>query len=157
MSNNTDFYIHLQGATVETVPDINKIINLIQDFSSQLPLFQVVDAKTLSGKEQVISACWHAYNHFKGNMKISSQLSIEVLLYLSGVRQISKALSTLGITTQTKELLVLAGSENPSKIEKVVKDFLIAIKATPKEFERKNQKDLSIVLEKTAETTLIIS
>ena len=157
MNTTADFFINIQAAKIKPFSDPSKIINLIQDFSKELPIFQVIDGKSIVGKDQIISACWHAYNHFKNKMNISSQLSIEILLYIAGVRQINKALATLGVTNKTDNLIVIAGSSDNKKIKKTIDRFLKIINADPINFETKNQSELNSVLEKTAETTLIIS
>ena len=48
-------------------------------------------------QNHLLSAVWHAWNGFKNNYTISNSLSIEFLLYLSGQRQIAKAIEFFGL------------------------------------------------------------
>jgi KEOPS complex subunit Cgi121 len=67
------------------------------------------DNRFIWGYRHLYSAIWHALNAKKNNRMISKTLSIEVLLYAAGKRQIKKAF-TLGVKETTQEVVgVLLG------------------------------------------------
>jgi len=60
----------------------------------------------------LLSAVWHAWNGFKNGLTISDSLSIEFLLYLSGQRQISKAIQIFGLKDEVKKFSIIFFHEN---------------------------------------------
>jgi tRNA threonylcarbamoyladenosine modification (KEOPS) complex Cgi121 subunit len=88
-----------------------------------------VDAAQIAGKEHLLSSFWHAFRHFNAGRKISSHLSLEVLLYAAGGRQIHQAISSLGIQDSTQAIGLIAGSPDLLKLQKIVSNFINAIEA----------------------------
>lgn len=99
---------------------IRDILNQItSDFS--LIASQIFDNRFIWGRQHLFSAIWHAYNAEKNNQMISKTLSMEILLYTAGQRQIKKAIQLLGVRNNTKDVLgVLIGSDKSQLIEACV-------------------------------------
>ncbi len=62
---------------------------------------------SLVSRKQLLSAVWHAWNGFKNGITISNYLSVEFLLYVSGQRQISKALEFFGLDKEVEQFSVV--------------------------------------------------
>jgi len=65
---------------------------------------QLLDNLYIWGFRHLYSAAWHALKAKKYDRMISKSLSIEVLLYAAGQRQIKKAFTLLGVKKTTKDV-----------------------------------------------------
>jgi tRNA threonylcarbamoyladenosine modification (KEOPS) complex Cgi121 subunit len=88
-----------------------QILQKIQEIEGILSIQSFNHTKIISSR-QIKSAVWHAIQGFLSNKMISNQLSVDVLLYLSCQRQISKAIEKLGISRKVKKfgLIVISGN-----------------------------------------------
>jgi KEOPS complex subunit Cgi121 len=76
---------------------------------------QIFDNRYIWGLKHLFSAIWHALSAEKDKRMISNTLSMEILLYAAGQRQIKKALSQLGVKKDTKEIVgVMLSEKEPS-------------------------------------------
>ncbi len=85
---------------------------------------QIFDNRYIWGQKHLFSAIWHALNAEKTKRMISNTLSMEILLYAAGQRQITKALDHLGVREDTEEVLgVIISLNEPDLINAF--EFLI--------------------------------
>jgi len=68
----------------------------------------------------VESAIWHSMNAFSEERLISRTLSLEILLYLSGERQISRALTGFGLKYSTTQILGILIADTEDKLKKAI-------------------------------------
>ncbi len=68
---------------------------------------QIMDSGAISGRRHVISGVEHAFRACEQGRMTSRTLGGEILLYLTGVRQISKALELGGIGPRTTGIVVI--------------------------------------------------
>ena len=92
----------------------NEIIRFVQQLKEKN--VDIYDAQAFRvdsalSEKHISSAVWHAWNGFKNNLTISGSLSIEFLLYLSGQRQISKALQFFGLGETVKSFSLMIFNE----------------------------------------------
>ncbi|MHA2223625.1 MAG: KEOPS complex subunit Cgi121 [Candidatus Hodarchaeales archaeon] len=79
---------------------------------------QIVDNQFIWGYRHLFSSIWHALKAEKGDKMISKTLSIEILLYTAGNRQIKKAIELSGVNDRTKEIAgILIGNTKELVIE----------------------------------------
>ncbi|MFX1538783.1 MAG: KEOPS complex subunit Cgi121 [Promethearchaeota archaeon] len=79
---------------------------------------QILDNNFVWGRQHLFSAIWHAYIAQKNNRMISKTLSMEILLYTAGQRQIKKAIKLLGVKDSTKDVLgILIGDDETPLIQ----------------------------------------
>lgn len=123
-SNLAGLNLIVIGAKLENPQNNATIVEKAQKIADKIPLFQIADAAFVGGKEHLLSSFWHASRHFNTGRNISSHFSLEVLLYAAGVRQIHQAISSLGIQESTQAIALIAGSENLSKLQKIVSSYL---------------------------------
>lgn len=128
-NNSTGLFLTVVGARLEKHEGVTQIIEKARLASKTVPLFQVVDAAHVAGKQHLLSAFWHAILHFNAGRNISSDLSLEVLLYAAGVRQINQAITSFGIHDSTSTIALIAGSPNLTKLQNVVSEFLKSVSA----------------------------
>ena len=97
------------------IQEIDKLLSFIS------PDFAVIDSNAVCGKLHLIQAANLSLSAHGGNYNLSKDKSTEVLLYLTGQRQISKALKLAGISTSTKSIAWVSFSNLPSHFMDVVK------------------------------------
>lgn len=101
----------ISNVQIENVAEILKSIN--QLVQKKEVILQLVDADKVAGEEHLQIASYHAQKAFQQETPTSNSIGIETLLYATGQRQIAKALTLMGITTQTKNVAVIIYSPPP--------------------------------------------
>lgn len=108
-----------------TISDASKIFKEIDNLSkNNNALIQMVNADVIFGKDHIISAMFHTQRCFANKTNSLDDASLELLLYLSGERQISKAISKIGITNQTTKFAIIVSSEKQNNDEIIVHTLL---------------------------------
>ncbi len=104
------------------ISNIEKCLEIAKKFSNERGItIQLMDADTVYGKEHLISAVEHASRAFEEGRNSSSSLSMEILLYASGKKQIKDAIQFSGIKEGKSAIAVIVGK----KISKdVVKELM---------------------------------
>ncbi|UCG89524.1 MAG: hypothetical protein JSU57_03365 [Candidatus Heimdallarchaeota archaeon] len=96
--------------------NIGSILNRITT-GYNLQASQLFDNRFIWGYRHLYSGIWHALNAKKNDRMISKTLTIEVLLYVAGQRQIKKAF-TIGVKETTQEVVgVLLGEVDQNLIK----------------------------------------
>jgi tRNA threonylcarbamoyladenosine modification (KEOPS) complex Cgi121 subunit len=75
-----------------------KIVSEVQ-FQFKDSIVQFIKNKYILNQDHVFIACYHLQKAFDNNVNISNKKNIELLLYLSANRQISKGIEAFGITS----------------------------------------------------------
>lgn len=86
--------------------------------------YQLLNPEKIAGFEHIELAVLNALDAFQNNRNISRQLSIEILLYASGQRQISKALNMLGLKENLQNILVIAVGKMKTSVENFIASIL---------------------------------
>lgn len=88
-------------------PDL--IIKAAEEFSKKNNCaIQILDASMIVGREHLNSAILHAQRAFENKTNAARSLPVEIARFASGERQISAALSKIGISEKTKTLAIVA-------------------------------------------------
>ena len=82
---------------------------------------QIIDADMVFGRTHIITSYEHAKRAFDEERNSSRSLAMEVLLYMSGERQISTAIEKMGIKDGTTEFCIVLLGE--ADIEDLVHDL----------------------------------
>ena len=81
-----------------TVHHLEQFLIQLTEFSQEEDItVQALDATVVYGKEHLISAAEHALRAFQQGTQSTNSLSLELLLYASGDRQIKKAIAKMGV------------------------------------------------------------
>ena len=104
--------------------DLDKILSFVT------PNLALVDSKSVCGIEHLYQAAALSLSSHDNGFNLSKDKSTEVLLYLTSLRQISKALKLAGINKNTKAVgWVYFGDSPPDLSEIIMKDdSVISIK-----------------------------
>lgn len=76
------------------------------------PDVQVIRADRVAGKEHLMLAASHASKARLEGHKRARSLAMEFLLYTSGQRQIARAIELVGVSRDTRELVVIVFPKN---------------------------------------------
>jgi len=90
-------------------------------------IIQLFNARKIATWKHIFIATINAIAAFKQKRNITSQLSLEILLYATAQRQIKDAINLLGVSEETKEVAILVLGETEKKVVsafKQVVDFL---------------------------------
>ncbi len=115
--------------------EIRSILNRLTNEHTLLGA-QVFDHRLIWGYRHIHSTLWHAEKANKAGSMISNSLSMEIMIYAVGCRQIKKAIDLIGIQEDTNKIIgVLLAKKESSLSESYsnIKDQL------------KFQSDLSII------------
>lgn len=113
---------------------------------------QLFDNRYVWGYRHLYSAIWHALNAKKNNRMISKTLSIEVLLYAAGQRQIKKAIALLGVKENVDDVVGLLIGEKANQVinANIELQKKLYLKPNPKlleDFSSKNQHVVEILVD----------
>ncbi len=99
------------------IQDINSFVKKIITLSNIYDMvIQVINADFVYGKDHLFSAVEHTIRSFKNRMNSLNSLSLEMLLYASGERQIQKAIEKIGIKNGNQKIAFIFIKENNRKI-----------------------------------------
>lgn len=84
----------------------------------------IVDAEMVFGREHLEIAVEHARRAFDRGTNVASSLTMEILLYASGERQLSTAIDKMGVDRDTEEIVVIVSP--PPKAKKVCAELGIS-------------------------------
>jgi tRNA threonylcarbamoyladenosine modification (KEOPS) complex Cgi121 subunit len=77
---------------------------------------QIVDLDRVPGSRYLLLATYNALKSYGSKQPISKSLAMELLVYISGNRQISEALRQAGVTPNTRRIAALAVGSSESKV-----------------------------------------
>jgi KEOPS complex subunit Cgi121 len=69
---------------------------------------QLFDLDRIAGSRHILLATFNAVKSYDSKRRISRSLGMEILLFISGTRQISEAIKRVGITSKTRRTAVLS-------------------------------------------------
>jgi tRNA threonylcarbamoyladenosine modification (KEOPS) complex Cgi121 subunit len=109
---------------------VNLLIGWIRDFDyaklehvmkempfgeKEIDSCQFLDSRSVAGIGHLLFSAINALRAFESGNNISKKLGVEFLLFVSGQRQIKKAISMVGVKPETRNMtVVLLGSEKSS-------------------------------------------
>ncbi|NHK32530.1 MAG: hypothetical protein FK730_14345 [Asgard group archaeon] len=88
---------------------VTKIVNALISEENNLERYSlfIIDAEAIAGLKH-LQACIHfGVKSFQQKLNIARSLKAEILLYLSGYRQISKAIERVGLSKFSKEVIMV--------------------------------------------------
>ena len=87
---------------------------------------QLFDLDRVAGSRHILLATFNAVKSYKSKRRISRSLAMEILLFVSGTRQISEAVKRVGVSPQTRRTAALSLSSMNADQSKIAK-FLTGI------------------------------
>lgn len=110
-------YLAIAGFRDAKIEDVDVFLKTLRKKLRSEIVFQLFDAKLIATGDHLLFAALNALKAFRNGENISRNLSVELLLYASGQRQIRKAMEILGIKSDTGEIAALAMGEDSENVE----------------------------------------
>ena len=118
--------ISIVGAEGE-ISNIEEFMDIIKMFSDRYNIvIQVFDADMIYSRNHILSSVLHALRAMEQNTNTTNSLSMEILLYASGERQLKHAIPKIGIKKGCSRIVLLALdiSDKISDFSKITSDIL---------------------------------
>ena len=114
-------WVVVSGARSVKVDDTNRLLEV---FKEKLGVeHQLLDADYIASPKHLLSSAYHALAAFELGENIARSLAMEVLLYASANRQISEALSLLGLKTGMRNVAFVAICETEEEAKRCARLF----------------------------------
>lgn len=109
---------HVWLSAFEAKP--KSIDHILQGALGQFPevCIQLVDLDRVPGSRYLFMATYNAVKSYRSKQPISKSLAMEVLLFISGNRQINEALKQVGVTSDTSRTGALAIGNSKDQVMK---------------------------------------
>lgn len=104
--------------------NLNEIFEYISRIKSKVDILQLVDADKICGELHLLSGIYRTYRAKKESKNIAKENSVELLLRLSGKRQINEAISILGLNEKTRNVLVCCCDQDLDKAKLVTEELV---------------------------------
>ncbi len=108
--------VRCAGAWIEK-GESNALLRRASELETDIVL---MDADKVCGKEHLESAVFHARRAFERGTNASNTLGMEVILYASGERQISKAKKKMGLHQDTERVAVIILGPEDADVQEVL-------------------------------------
>ena len=102
---------------------IDYLFELIKENQDDIISIQVIDPTWIVSKEHLQAAVYHALKAFKNGKNIARGIETELLIRLSGFRQIKKAVKAFGINDHSNTLLLIAFGRTYKENESILERF----------------------------------
>ena len=100
---------------------LKEILNLAEEYDI---VIQAMDADWIYGKTHLITAINHAKRAFEEKNNSTNSLSMEILLYASGERQIQKAIKNIGVKKGKGNIAFVFTNKDNYEIAKISEDVI---------------------------------
>ena len=110
----TNENITILGFSNVKIMNTNKFLEQFRQENKEAPI-QFFDAKHVAGKQHMYFAALNALNTFSKKTNISNNIAVEALLYASAQRQITKAVTMLGLKKDTTDVVALIMPKNSNE------------------------------------------
>lgn len=114
-------FLAVLGFKEVRILSVKNFLNKVRKKTNNIPL-QIFDANCIAGEKHILFATLNALNAFKQNRNISKSIEVEILIYASGQRQITKALEMIGLKEDTSEIAVAFITTKENEIKRIKAD-----------------------------------
>lgn len=113
-------YVFITGYYVEKRTEVEKIFEWREEKDV---IVQVFDAESIAGWQHIYFAVINAIAAFRAEANITRNLSIEILLYVSGQDQINRAFQTVGVRDSTQKIGLVVVASSKGRVIAIQEDF----------------------------------
>ena len=121
-------FVCVAGVSRLEVHEVQRILEAAQKCREKFEVvLQVVDADCIASWRHAISAAVKALRAFNESRNVCDKVEVEVILYLSGRRQIRDAIEAVGVKSSSTRLAVICLAEDAESASSAVNCFRSAI------------------------------
>ena len=97
----------------------NEVPSVLDKITKEYKLLgaQLFDSRLIWGYRHIHSTLWHAEKAFRTNSMISKSLTMEIMIYAAGYRQIKKAIELLGIQNNSSQFIGILVADDESQLK----------------------------------------
>lgn len=123
-------YIGVEGLKAKDGLDTEYVIQAVDAINREGNVcLQVCDANFVCGPKHVFHAATLALKAHEEKRGRANKMEVEIILYLSGKRQINEAISGVGITKKTREIAAMAAGDKKD-VQRTLERLTDRLKAT---------------------------
>jgi len=126
-------YVEISGFRNVTVADAPKFLSMLHGDLPEGVEVQLLNADLIASWQHLYFAVLNALMAHKTKHGISKSLAVETALYASAQRQIKKAISTVGLKPQCRNIAAIIIGENPDATRKALYAIAQHLGAQPDE------------------------
>jgi tRNA threonylcarbamoyladenosine modification (KEOPS) complex Cgi121 subunit len=116
-------FVGISAIKVTKIDSVQETIDFINEFSKKNKVeIQLLNADIVASWEHLFFSAINALKSFRGKYNIANILGIELLLYISGNRQINEALDKFGLDKRINNIAVVVFFNEEEKAKKLMKD-----------------------------------
>ncbi len=117
-------WMAVEGLRLTEPLKIDNVLNQMQIITKEhkVPL-QIIEAKYLGGPRHAFHAGNLAVTAHREKRARANRIEVEILLFLTGKRQIGDAINSAGLKKDTKEIVALALGSSENAVQAAVKDL----------------------------------
>jgi len=112
-----DRYMMIAGLRDVKILDSETVLRQLRRFSNEIET-QILDVNGIAGRDHLRFAVLNALKGRTQGRQITESLAVEILLYASAQRQIKNAIAALGVTSNSKNVAVIAIANNKHILER---------------------------------------
>jgi tRNA threonylcarbamoyladenosine modification (KEOPS) complex Cgi121 subunit len=122
----------VEGIRLTAPLKIDQVLNQIQTITQnrKVPL-QIIEAKYLAGPRHAFHAGNLAVTAFHEKRARANRIEVEILLYITGKRQIGEAITSAGVRKETKQIAIIALGSSETAVQMAVEDLRKTLHAEP--------------------------
>ena len=128
----------IQGHSVGVFGLINLLPIKVEEFTKKIKeieketqtSIQVFNPIAIAGHEHIFHASYLALKAFKQKTNISPDLAMELLIYVSGRKQIQEAIKVIGIKENSTQTVIAIISDSQEKIKNSITKILKSMRAS---------------------------
>ncbi|MCS4541596.1 MAG: KEOPS complex subunit Cgi121, partial [Euryarchaeota archaeon] len=118
-------YVGIFGLVNLAPIDVEELTKKVKELAKKTQTaIQVFDPAVIAGFDHVFRAAYLALKSFKQKTNISTDLAVELLIYVSGRKQIQEAIKLFGVKQNSLQIVVVMISDSQKKIENSVAELL---------------------------------
>ncbi len=112
-----DRYVMITGVRSAEIPDPKMVLQQLRRSASGIET-QILDAKGVAGRDHLRFAALNALKGRAQGIEMTESLAVEVLLYASAQRQIKNAIAALGVSSNSRNLAIIAIANDRQALER---------------------------------------
>lgn len=121
-------YIGVEGVDLDAPLVVERILSQLNIVSirNDVPM-QIVEARNICGANHVFHAATLALTAHQERNARAKKIELEILLYLSGKRQIGEAIQSMGVSAETGEAALIALGSSEKVTRDALQDAVVSI------------------------------
>jgi len=121
-------FICLAGVALQGKRDVQSILEVAKSCRDKFGVvLQVVDANCIASWRHAASAALRALRAFAEGRNVCDRVEVEIILYISGRRQIRDAIEAVGVKSDSTELAVICASKDSGPAISAVRFFVDSV------------------------------